>query len=94
MKKPKKYKIDSLEKLINVANSKNINALSIDFLLWFNMVVQTNENIRKQHPEASKGKENFDLCKPSFIWIADGKNDIKSVELTNTKTGEVTTIKL
>jgi hypothetical protein len=35
---------------------------------------------------------NSDIAKVKFIWIDDGKNELKNVQLKNTTTGEVTNI--
>jgi hypothetical protein len=52
------------------------------------------EKIREKHPKECEGKENWEIMKSSFIWIDDGKNDLKEVKLTNTKTGEIKKIKI
>jgi hypothetical protein len=94
MKKPKIYDINSFDKLINVASSENFSRLSVDLLNWLMFCVNIIENYRKQYPEQSKSKTNSQLIKCSFKWIDDGKNDLKSIEITNPITGEVTTKKL
>jgi hypothetical protein len=92
--KPKKYEIETFENLINVVNKENFKRLSVDLLLWLNHNVNTMEKIREKHPKECEGKENWEIMKSSFIWIDDGKNDLKEVKLTNTKTGEIKKIKI
>ena len=90
MENEKKFVIDSFEKLLNVINGENIDRLSIDFLNWLNVYQQYVAELRKKYPKQTKGKLNWDICKSSFNWIDDGKNEIKFIEHHNQKTGEVT----
>lgn len=92
MKKPKEYHIDSFEKLVNVINSDNFQAIAEDLLLWLTYVVIFYEEARKSNPEL-KDKTNWEITKCNFIWIDDGKHDMKSVNIHNTETGEVSVIK-
>jgi len=94
MKKSNTYDINTFDKLINVANSENIDRLSVDLLQWFFYSVKLIENIRLKYPEKTKNKTNSQIVKCSFRWIDDGKNDFKGVEITNPITGEITTKKL
>lgn len=87
--KPKRYEINSLDKLLNVANKENINRLSIDFLLFLNTHVNQIEAIRKQYPKECEGKTNQEIATGSFIWIDDGKNDLTGVTFKDKDTGEV-----
>jgi hypothetical protein len=88
-KEPKQYEIDSFEKLCNVINSENYKAITMDLVMWLGYHVDFIEKIRKEHPEFTKDKTNFELFKSSFIWIDDGKNDFKEVVVKNESTGEV-----
>lgn len=92
MKKPKRYEIETIEQLVNISTTENYERLGIDFLLWLNHINQTFAKIKENHPE-HRDKHNSDIAKVKFIWIDDGKNDIKNVQLKNTTTGEVTNIK-
>jgi len=46
----------------------------------------------KENPDL-KDKLNSEIAKVTFIWIDDGKNEIKNIQLKNENTGEVTNIK-
>jgi hypothetical protein len=92
MKEPKRYEIDSFEKLCNVINEKNIESLTADLVMWLAFHVEAMKQIRKKHPKLAKGKSNWELCKTTFIWIDDGKNEMKEIILRNQDTGEVKTI--
>lgn len=91
MSKTKKYEIETLEQLVNITTPENFERLSIDFLLWLNQVNQTFAKIKER--EEYKGKINSDIAKVKFIWIDDGKNELKDIQLKNTTTGEVKNIK-
>jgi len=91
MSKIKKYEIETLEQLVNITTPDNFERLSIDFLLWLNQVNQTFAKLKER--EEYKDKINSDIAKVKFIWIDDGKNELKSMQLKNTTTGEVTTVK-
>lgn len=91
MSKTKKYEIETLEQLVNITTPENFERLSIDFLLWLNQVNQTFAKIKER--EEYKGKINSDIAKVKFIWIDDGKNELKNIQLKNTTTGEVKNIK-
>lgn len=88
----KRYEIDTFDKLINVANSENIERLSIDFLIWINSVTKMFDSIREKHPEF-KDRPNSEIAKVAFIWLDDGKNIIKEFHTKNTETGEINTFK-
>ena len=89
------YEIDSFEKLINLIDEKNFGHLTTDLLLWLTYQVKYMSAIKKVLPkEYMKGKTNWDLCHSRFIYIPDGKHDMKSVAIKNTVTGEVKTFKL
>jgi hypothetical protein len=91
MAKKKKYEIETLEQLVNITTPENFERLSIDFLLWLNQVNQTFAKIKER--EEYRDKMNSDIAKVKFIWIDDGKNDLKNFQLKNTTTGEVKNIK-
>jgi hypothetical protein len=91
MSKIKKYEIETLEQLMNITTPENFERISVDFLLWLNYATETFAKMKER--EEYKGKMNSDIAKVKFIWIDDGKNELKNVQLKNTTTGEVTTVK-
>ena len=48
--------------------------------------------MKEANPEL-KDKLNSDIAMASFIWVDDGKNDLKATILKNTQTGEISKIK-
>ncbi len=94
MKKAKKYEINTFEKLINVVNKENFERFSIDLLQWLHYSVDVLDKVKIAHPKECKGKENWEIMQSTFIWVDDGKNDLKSAKLTNNKTGEINEIKI
>jgi hypothetical protein len=92
-KKPKEYHIDSFEKICNLVNEENVIRLARDFQLWLLSYQGFIDIFRKDHPEETRGLTNSQIAKGVFIWIDDGKNDLKGVELTSKETGEKTSIK-
>lgn len=93
MKKPKRYEIKTIEQLINITSVENFERLGTDLLLWLNHINQTFAKTRENNPDF-KNKQNHEIFKvDTFIWIDDGKNEIKNIQLKNTTTGEVTNIK-
>jgi len=91
MSKIKKYEIETLEQLINITTPENFERISVDFLLWLNYTTETFAKIKER--DEYKGKLNSDIAKVKFIWIDDGKNELKNVQLKNTTTGEITNVK-
>lgn len=89
MKKPKKYNIDSFEKLCNVVNEENIERFIPDLAGWLLYYAYVISKFRKEHPEETRGKSNIQIVKGAFIWYDDGKNDFKGVDLINNETGEI-----
>lgn len=96
MKKPtgKRYEIDSFKKLCNIINDDNYEQITTDLCHWLGFHISIMRDIRKKHPKETKGKTNWELAQTSFIWIDDGKNDLKAVLVKNKDTGETNTIKL
>lgn len=92
-KEIKQYEIDSFEKLINVINKDNFEHLTTDLILWLSYQVRLMEAFRKEFPKL-KNKTNWELCQTTFIYITDGKHDMKSIVLKNKLTGEVSTFEL
>ncbi len=85
----KTYRISSLEQLLDVLTEENAERLLGDFALFalqYNNVV---EHMRKASPELCEGKSNSELLTAQFEWTDDGINKITSMEVENTKTGEI-----
>jgi len=91
MKNNKKYEIQTLEQMVNIATPENFERLSIDFLHWFRYTTELFAKMKER--EEYKGKMNSDIAKVKFTWIDDGKTGFKGIELTNSTTGEVSEIK-
>jgi len=87
--KSKEYEIDSLEKLLNVITKENAPILIVDVAKWLFSYSDIMHKIRQGNPEY-KNKLNSEICKSSFIWIDDGKNDVTRGRLINQSTGEIT----
>lgn len=90
---PKRYEIDSFDKLVNVINEENFESLTTDLVMWLGYNVQIMKGIREAEPELCKDKTNSEIAKNSFIWIDDGAHDCLSITIKNDNTGEVTTHK-
>ena len=88
--KPKKYEIDSFEKLCNLVNEENAQNLATDLAGWLLYYNQVMTETRKNHPEETKGLTNSQIAEASFIWIDDNKHELKGVKITDSHTGEVT----
>jgi hypothetical protein len=86
---PKKYRIASFDQLLNVVNEENLERISIDFALWLSTNVAIMNEIRTKHPKETEGKLNSELVKSVFVWIDDGEHDLKSVTITDSRTGEM-----
>lgn len=90
--KPKQYKIDTFDKLMNLVNDETVEKLSVDLALWLAWCNGIISNYRKANPDKCIGKKNSDIIKCCFIWVDDGKHDILGSVLENTDTGEITEI--
>lgn len=84
---PKRYEIKTIEQLVNVSNVENFERLSMDFLLWLNYINNWLHKFKEANPNSEQPKID------TFIWIDDGKNELKNIQIKNTKTGEVTNYK-
>lgn len=89
--KNKKYEIDTLEQLVNITTPENFERLSVDFLLWLSYVNNIFAELKKQ--TNYKGKLSSEIAKTKFVWIDDGKNEVKSIIFKNTTTGKIKIIK-
>ena len=88
------YEIDSFEKLINLINEDNFEHLATDLMMWLGYQVRFMKDVRHQFPKKYlKDKTNWDLCQTRFIYIPDGKHDMKAVVLKNTLTGKTFELK-
>lgn len=83
------YEIDSLERLINVANEENFERLIVDFSFWLAYTINLAEKMRKSNPEKHKDKLTTEMFDSKFIWTDDGVSGVTSVKLTNKSTGQV-----
>lgn len=92
--KPKRYEIDSFEKLCNVINEENYERLTVDLAGWLRYITLMNKEFREKYPKECEGKTNWEIANCSFVWIDDGKNNLKEVKVTNRETGEIETIEL
>jgi len=90
--KPKEYKVETIDDLLDLVNDHSINTLPIDIANWLFSYNTYINAIRKEMPEV-KDKKNTEILKGGFTWIDDGKSDLLGVELSNSDTGEVRHIK-
>lgn len=90
-KKPKQYEIETMEQLINIVTPENFDRISIDFILWLNYISESFAKIKEN--EEYKNTPNSELAKCKFVWIDDGKHELKKAKIVNTTTGEITNIK-
>lgn len=86
---PKEYHIDTLEKLLNVITKENAEVLVVDVAKWLFSYSDLLHRMKEANPEY-KNKLNSEICKGSFVWIDDGKNDVTRGRLINQSTGEIT----
>jgi uncharacterized protein YaeQ len=82
MSKDKEYEIKSFDDLCNTVNSENVQRLAIDTAQWLINYQHTISQIRELHPKETKGLSNTEIAKGSFIWIDDGKTDVKGIRIT------------
>lgn len=74
-----KHEVRSLEDICNLVNSDNFEKLAEDLRMWLISYHLTIQKLRDTHPKETKGKLNTEIAKGGFIWIDDGKNDLKGV---------------
>ena len=92
--KAKEYRISTFEQLLNLINSDNYERLMQDFIGWVGMYNLAIKKMRKEYPEETKNLLNWEILNSEFIWIDDGKHDIKDIVIENVKTGEIHKVKL
>jgi len=90
--KPKEYEIDSFDKLVNLINEDNFEDLTHDLMLWLAYNVKVMKMLREKAPEDTQGKQNSEIVRATFIWIDDGKHNLREVKLKNDVTGEITIV--
>lgn len=90
--KHKKYEIENLEQLLNVVSDENIERLSIDFFGWLHFMNNCFKEFKATNPEF-KNKLNSEIAECKFVWVDDGKTEIKGVQLKTKETGQITYIK-
>lgn len=84
MKINKKYEIKSLNDLCDLVNDDNAKMLATDLALWlieYNRIISI---VRKNKPEECAGLSNTQIAKCHFIWIDDGKHEIKKIKIIKT----------
>ena len=86
---PKKYQIDSWEKLLNVVNKDNFDGFIVDLANYLHFYVSSIEDVREKYPAETENVMNCEIMQSSFLWINDGKNDLNAVDIVNAKTGEI-----
>jgi hypothetical protein len=87
-KKPDHYEIHTFEQLLNVVNIENSKRLAIDLGAWVMWYAKIMDNTREKFPEETDGKLNWEIAKSGFTWIDDGKHELKSLSVTDPRTGK------
>jgi len=72
-------KIDSFKILCDTVNNSNIEVLAVDLAQWLITYNNVISKIRKDNPEQTKGLSNSEIAEGAFVWIDDGKNDLKGI---------------
>lgn len=78
--KPKEYKIDSLEDILNTLSTENYGRFLVDVINSFTFYLTTIEETKKQYPELAHLK-NTEIANFGFTWIDDGKTDVKWITI-------------
>lgn len=79
----KTYNISTISELLDIVNDDNIENLTIDFATWLHAYLGIMNEVKKLNPSQTKGLRNSEIASSSFVWINDGKNDLKSITITN-----------
>jgi hypothetical protein len=90
--KPKQYRIDTLEKLLNAVNESNSENLAVDLASWIMWYGNVISETRKTHPKETEGKTNVEIANAAFIWTDDKKTGVVGVVIEDPNTGEITEI--
>lgn len=77
-----KYEIKTISQLVDIVTDENRERISTDLVNWLDITNQTYNIIKALNPEL-KDKLNSEIAQPTFVWIDDGKNDIKGIEWTD-----------
>lgn len=78
MGKPKEYNVSNFDELCDLVNDENIEVLAEDLKQWLILYSIAVKEFRSKIPNSEKFK-NTEICKGSFIWIDDDKNDFKGI---------------
>jgi len=87
-KKPDEYEIHTFEQLLNVVNVENSKRLAIDLGSWLIWYAKVMDNTRQKYPEETAEKMNWEIARGGFTWVDDGKHELKSVSITDPRTGK------
>ena len=68
--------------MVNISTVENYERLATDFLLWLNHINNFIAKYKESNPKSESPKVQ------KFIWIDDGKNELKNIQIHNMKTGE------
>jgi len=88
-KKHDTYEIHTFEQLLNVVNSENSQRLAVDIGAWLMWYAKIMENTRRDFPNETEGKLNWEIAKGGFTWVDDGKHELKNVTITDPSTGKI-----
>lgn len=80
-KEPDRHKVESFKDLCNLLTPENCDNLSKDFTSWMKAYINIISVIRESLPEDTKDLTNWEIMQGSFIWIDDGKNDCKGINI-------------
>ncbi|MCR9066279.1 MAG: hypothetical protein NXI00_20070 [Cytophagales bacterium] len=89
----KKYKLDTLQQMMNVVNKDNLDCFIADFKSWFEIYLDQVNLLKELLPKGvADGLPNSEIVNCEFIWVDDGKNDLLHATIQNPITGEITDI--
>lgn len=88
MKKPKEYNIKTIDQLVDIATKDNIDNLMADLYLWLDYTVKFYGKFKEANPKL-KDKLNSEIAGVDFIWIDDGKNELKESVFIDSSTGKL-----
>lgn len=78
----KRHTIRSLNDLCDLVNEDNYECLSENLKQWLIGYYLTMKTIKSKLPaNVIEGKKNSELASGGFVWIDDGKNDIKGMTI-------------
>lgn len=88
MDNKKEYNIKTIEQLVDIATKDNIDNLMADLYLWLDYTVKLYGKFKEANPK-EKDKLNSEIAGVDFIWIDDGKNELKESEFIDSSTGKL-----